>query len=174
MHRFVSIALIMTVLITTALITTSPVGVGTAAHAAADSGGWTLPVTPPRCTVTEAKSGDVGHCLLAFYHDPSTTGWGVPPAPGVGEGWSYTGSRYNGSAALAAWEAGQIVGNSAPVAGLAAGKLQTHVAVRALFEGFLQEIADGGYRVRDASGYSFRCTSDNGGWNCPSGDPGDL
>ncbi|MEJ7801108.1 MAG: M15 family metallopeptidase [Ilumatobacter sp.] len=163
MHRFVSFALF-----TTALVGFSPTA------QAADAGSWTSPIPPPRCTVAEANSGDVGHCLLSFYHDPATTGWGAPPAPGVGDGWSYTGSGYNGSPALAAWEAAQIGANAGAVAGLAPGRVETHVAVQALFEGFLQEISDRGYRVRDASGYSFRCTTGTGGWSCPSGDPNDL
>jgi hypothetical protein len=48
------------------------------------------------------------------------------------------------------------------------------VAAQALFEGFLNEINAKGYRVREASGYAFRCTAGNGGWDCPSGDPTDL
>ena len=56
----------------------------------------------------------------------------------------------------------------------ASGTLQTHVAARALFEGFLDEISAKGYRVRDGSGYSFRCTDGSGGWSCPGGDPSDL
>ena len=55
-----------------------------------------------------------------------------------------------------------------------AGTLETPRDAQALFEGFLDEITANGYRVRDASGYSFRCTAGSGGWNCPSGDPDDL
>ncbi len=137
-----------------------------------DNTPWRLPETPPRCTVAQAESGDVGGCLLAFYYDPASTGWGSPPAPGVGDGWNWIGWTYNGSPALADWEATYIARNQQPVAGLR--KLETHIAAQQLFEGFLSEIAAKGYRVRDASGYSFRCTSGNGGWSCPSGDPRDL
>jgi hypothetical protein len=150
-----------------------------AAAVADDDGGearddtpWQLPVTPPRCSVEQAESGDVGDCLMVFYADPSETGWGAPPAPGVGEGWDWNGYRYNGSPALADWEETYIASNTDEVAGL--DSLETHVAAQALFEGFLDEIAFHGYRVRDASGYSFRCTSGNGGWSCPSGNPDDL
>jgi len=142
--------------------------------AALDNTPWTVPVPPPRCTKQQADSGDVGGCSLAFYEDPATTGWGVPPAPGVGTGWVWSWSRYNGSPALATWEATYIARNAQVVGGLRAGTLQTHVAAQALFEGFLDEITFNGYRVRDASGYSFRCTAGSGGWNCPSGDPDDL
>ena len=165
-------------LIAAALSIVTIAGLGLTAGAptvgAADDTPWRIPVTPPRCTTAQAEAGDVAGCLLAFYHDPSTTGWGVPPAPGVGPGWSFSGSRYNGSPALADWEAHQIGENDAPIGTLAAGHLETHRAAQPLFEGFLTEITARGYRVRDASGYSFRCTSGNGGWDCPSGDPDDL
>jgi hypothetical protein len=141
---------------------------------ALDNAAWRLPVAPPRCTNAQADSGDVGDCLVAFYQDPATTGWGAPPAPGVGVGWNWNGYTYRGSPALADWERDQIASNNDDVAGLDPGELHTHVAAQALFEGFLTEISANGYRVRDASGYSFRCTSGNGGWSCPSGDPNDL
>ncbi len=168
------------------LITAAVLGSGVVAGAAVtattqavtgaplDDTPWELPSTPPRCTRADADSGDVGHCLLASYDDPADTGWGRPPAPGVGDGWLWTGSRYNGSPALADWESDRIAENREEVAGLPRGQLETHVAAKALFEGFLREIDALGYRVRDASAYSFRCTSGNGGWSCPSGDPGDL
>ena len=167
MHRFIAAAL--TVAAVAGLAPAGP-----AAQAGAEDTPWRLPVTPPRCSVSEANSGDVADCLLAFYHDPSTTGWGVPPAPGVGEGWSFSGARYNGSPALADWESQQIGRNAVAIGKLAAGTVQTHRAAQPLFEGFLTEITARGYQVSNASGYSFRCTSGNGGWDCPSGDPDDL
>jgi hypothetical protein len=141
---------------------------------ALDDTPWTLPAPPPRCTTDQANAGDVAGCIVAFYDDPSTTGWGVPPAPGVGDGWTWGGYRYNGSAALTGWESTWIDANTDAVAGLRAGSLETHTYARALFEGFLDEISANGYRVREASGYSFRCTAGSGGWECPSGDPDDL
>ena len=131
-----------------------------------------LPVLP-RYIHGPLDSGDVAGCVVVFYEEPSATGWGSPPAPGVGDGWVWNGYRYNGSPALADWEATYIEANTEPVAGLAAGTLETHAAARVLFEGFLNEISANGYRVRDASGYGFRCTAGNGGWECPSGDPDD-
>lgn len=139
-----------------------------------DDAPWTLPETPPRCSTSQASSGDVADCLLAFFQDPSLTGWGSPPAPGVGPGWDWLGHTYNGSPALADWEADHITPNTSPVAGKSPGYLETHIGAQVLFEGFLNEIAARGYRVRDVTGYSFRCTSGNGGWDCPSGDPDDL
>jgi hypothetical protein len=111
---------------------------------------------------------------VVFYDDPAETGWGVPPAPGVGDGWVWNGARYNGSPALAGWESTYIEANTEPVAGLRTGTLEFHASARALFEGFLDEITTLGYRVRDASGYGFRCTAGSGGWSCPSGDPDRL
>ncbi len=169
--------MLRSILVTASLLGTALAGAAFGAGdtvQALDDTPWELPSTPPRCTRDEADAGDVAHCLLAFYDDPADTGWGAPPAPGVGEGWTWTGSRYNGSPALAAWEAERIVQNDETVANLQAGRLLTHVAAQPLFEGFLREISAKGYRVRDASGYSFRCTSGNGGWSCPSGDPSDL
>jgi hypothetical protein len=141
---------------------------------ALDNTPWRLPVTPPRCSTAQAESGNVDGCLLAFYEEPAATGWGTPPAPGVGEGWRWNGYWYNGSPALASWESTYIASNTTKIGGLNAGNLQTHVAVRSLFEGFLSEITANGYRVADASGYAFRCTSANGGWSCPSGSPSGL
>jgi hypothetical protein len=165
-------------LIALALATlTTGVVVGTDAGppvAAADDTPWVLPETPPRCTRSQADSGDVADCLLAFYDDPADIGYGRPPAPGVGEGWTWNGYWYNGSPALAEWESTQIAANSSTVAGIRAGALETHRAAQPLFEGFLAEISANGYRVYGASGYGYRCTSGNGGWSCPSGDPDDL
>ena len=166
--------MIRSLLITAAVLGSTLVATAPSSIQALDDTPWTLPSTPPRCTQDEADSGDVGHCLVAFYNDPADTGWGQPPAPGVGEGWSWNGYRYNGSPALEQWEAERIAENADTVATLSPGQLETHVEVQALFEGFLREIAANGYRVRDASGYGFRCTSGNGGWSCPSGDPADL
>lgn len=171
-HTFLTGALI-TISATASIATVAAVTDADPVHAADDTP-WTLPETPPRCTTAQATSGDVAGCLLAFYDDPADTGWGAPPAPGVGPGWSWLGYTYNGSPALDAWEATYIAANTAPVAGKAAGYLETHAAAQTLFEGFLGEIAANGYRVHAVSGYSFRCTSANGGWSCPSGDPGDL
>jgi hypothetical protein len=174
MHRSIRRRLLISgSLLAGALVTSTPLAPA-AAVLALDNTPWVVPAPPARCTTQQAASGNVAGCVLTFYADPATTGWGAPPAPGIGEGWTWNGYRYNGSPALAAWESTYVASNSGPVGGLRAGTLQTHVAAQALFEGFLDEISAKGYRVRDASGYSFRCTSANGGWSCPSGDPDDL
>jgi hypothetical protein len=141
---------------------------------ASDDDPWILPVPPEHCTEEQVDSGDVAGCTVVFYDDPSETGWGVPPAPGVGDGWEWSGYRYNGSPVLADWEDEQIVANTEPVAGFRAGTLETHKYAQVLFEGFLNEITERGYDVRDVSGYGFRCTAGSGGWECPGGDPDDL
>ena len=165
-----------TLVVATALTVTSTVAAVGASQLvqALDDTPWRLPVTPPSCTVAQADSGDVGGCMITSYADPSTTGWGAPPAPGVGDGWTWNGYWYNGSPALAGWESTYIATNTTEVAGKPPGYFQTHVDAQPLFEGFLDEISANGYRVSHASAYSFRCTSGNGGWNCPTGDPTDL
>jgi hypothetical protein len=135
---------------------------------------WTLPVPPPRCTTQQANSGNVANCLLAFYGYPGSQGWGEPPQPGVGPGWNWSANSYSGSPALAEFEAAYIRANVTRLGDVRPGDLETHVAAQALFEGFLNEITARGYEVNHASGYSFRCTSGNGGWSCPSGDTADL
>jgi hypothetical protein len=138
---------------------------------ATPAGAYTVPVPPPKCTAAQAESGNVGGCLMSFWGYPGTRGWGEAPAPGVGPGWVWTGNTFSGSPALAAFEAANITANSERLGTLAPGYVETHVAARALFEGFLAEIQAGGYAVRHASAYSFRCT---GAWSCPDGDVNDL
>jgi hypothetical protein len=135
---------------------------------------WTLPTPPPRCTTQQADSGNVANCLFAFYGYAGSKGWGEPPQPGVGTGWNWSNNSYSGSPALAEFEAAHITANDTRIGDVRPGDLETHVAVRALFEGFLNEITARGYEVDHVHGYSFRCTSGNGGWSCPSGDTADL
>ena len=104
-----------------------PFAAATPVAQALDNTPWVLPSSPPRCTTQKVESGDVAGCVITFYDEPSATGWGVPPAPGVGEGWRWNGYWYNGSPALAAWESTYIAANTEPVGGLRAGTLQTHV-----------------------------------------------
>lgn len=134
--------------------------------AALDMTPYTRPVPPPKCTQDQVNSGDVGSCLLYGTNagnNPDENGWGVPPAPGVGEGWVWNGYTYSGSPALATFEATYISANTAPLGNMRAGTFQMHTDVRQLFEGFLAELVAGGYVIRHASGYSFRCT---GAWDC--------
>ncbi len=142
-----------------------------------DNTPWTLPTRPPLCTKTQADSGNVAGCLLALNYDPAASGWGTPPAPGVGDGWVWKGNTYNGSPALASWEATYITENKTKVGPVAPGVLDTHIGVWPLFEGFIAEIVANGYKVTpyDVGGYTFRCTggSNVNGWKC-DGDVADL
>lgn len=172
--------MIRQVMVTTSIVAASAmVAIGAdlatpAPAGAVDDTPWTLPERPPQCTRAQAESGDVAGCLLAFWSEPHADGYGNPPEPGVGDGWEWNGYTYNGSPALATWEQSRMVANDGGLAGLPAGYLETHRSVQLLFEGFVADISAGGYRVRDVVGYTFRCTSGNGGWSCPSGDPDDL
>lgn len=141
------------------------------AATALDPTPYTVPLPPPKCTSAQADSGNVGSCLLASWSRPDVDGWGVAPTPGAGAGWEWTGYTYSGSPVLAEFEAAHIAANTAPVGDLPVGYLETHIDARQLFEGFLGELQAGGYEIRHASGYSFRCT---GQWSCPAGDPSDL
>lgn len=144
------------------------------AHAELDNTPWRVPETPPACTEFQGVTGDVAGCLLAFAGHPATTGWGVPPAPGVGDGWDWNGSTYNGSTALLGWESTLMVRTTQAIGGIKAGLLRSHRGVRLLFEGFLTEISANGYRLSSIGGYGFRCTNTNGGWSCPSRRISDL
>ena len=129
------------------------------------------------CTTAQADSGNVAGCLLASFKSPTESGWGAPPAPGVGDGWVWKGNTYNGSPALASWEATYITDNKVKVGPVAPGVLDTHVGIAPLFEGFVAEIFANGYKVSsyDIGGYTFRCTggSNVNGWRC-NGDVDDL
>ncbi len=142
-----------------------------------DNTPWTLPTRPPLCTKTQADTGNVAGCLLALNYDPAASGWGTPPAPGVGDGWVWKGNTYNGSPALASWEATYITENKTKVGTVPPGVLDTNIGVWPLFEGFIAEISANGYKVKpyDVSGYTFRCTggSNLNGWKC-AGDVSDL
>ena len=153
----------------------APVIAGPAGQAAAlDMTPYAVPVPPPKCTSSQIESGNVGGCLLFGTYAgnrPGSNGWGEALAPGVGDGWRWNGYTYSGSPVLAGFEAAHIGANTERIGNLRAGTFESHVSVRQLFEGFLAELAAGGYSIRHASGYSYRCT---GTWNCPSGSVDDL
>ena len=109
--------------------------------------------------------------MITFYDEPSSTGWGVPPAPGVGDGWQWNGYWYNGSPALRHGSRRTSPPTPSRWRGLEPGTLRTHVAARALFEGFLDEIAPTGTGFATAAATRSGARHGNGGWSCPSGDP---
>lgn len=91
-----------------------------------------------------------------------------PPA-----GWTWLGWAYNGSAALAPFEAAMTMNRSA-FSSVRAGQLRTFPEALALFEGFAREVAAGGYQLRDIGIYAFRCTSNSGRKDCWGLSPASL
>jgi hypothetical protein len=90
-------------------------------------------------------------------YEPGTP---FPPA-----GWSWLGWAYNGSAALAPFEA-TMTTNRSGFSTVRAGQLRAFPEALALFEGFAREVAAGGYTLRDIGIYAFRCTSNSGRKDC--------
>jgi len=124
---------------------------------------WTSPSMPTKCTEVQIATGDVASCVITKYTDVTKTGWGTPPFPiaadgSLNPGWKSNGWAYSGSPALKDWEAA-LWKNANKVGTIRAGALQAPPAALALFEGFLGEIQVSGYRITDAIGYNFRCTS---------------
>lgn len=136
---------------------------------AADAG-WSAPSMPPPCTDEELAAGEVATCLVSPRGAPPRLGWGAPPFPSPDpqtpdawppDGWSWLGWGYNGSPALTDWESHQAA-TTRDLGAIGAGRLTMHADALALFEGFLAEVAAGGYDVREYGGYVFRCTSGTG------------
>ena len=74
-------------------------------------------------------------------------------------GWTWLGWGYNGSAALADWEAA-LASNTSAFGAVRVGSLRTPPEVLPLFEGFLREIQARGYSIIGGTGtYVFRCTA---------------
>jgi hypothetical protein len=124
---------------------------------------WTLPAMPAKCTEAQIAAGAVASCVITKYTDVTKTGWGTPPFPIAADGtlnpgWKSNGWAYSGSPALKDWESA-LWKNAEKVGTIRAGALQAPPAALALFEGFLGEIQTNGYRITDAIGYNFRCTS---------------
>lgn len=86
------------------------------------------------------------------------------PGTFPGPGWTWLGWAYNGSAALASWES-RMVTNSTKIGPVRVSQIRTLPEALPLYEGFLREIVAGGYTIRDAGNYAFRCTS-NAGKTC--------
>ncbi|MCU1393705.1 MAG: hypothetical protein JWM34_2133 [Ilumatobacteraceae bacterium] len=84
-----------------------------------------------------------------------TGGGTFPPS-----GWTWIGWAYNGSPALAAWEA-QLVSNPKPIGKVFAKQIRSLPDAEPLFEGFVRDIVAGGYAITDVGTYAFRCTSNS-------------
>ena len=172
-RRAAAVALAALLLVGTAVSPVSSLPVGRAA-AANDMTPWRLPFRPAKCTTKQIQAVAIADCLLSAWDDPVDNGWPKPPFPsdpavenGVGivpmDGWEFTSAyySYNKSPALAAWEA-LLVGNQSTFGTIKANQIKSMPETLPLFEGFLREIMAGGYKIRDAASYSFRCTSGSG------------
>jgi len=137
-----------------------------------DNKPWVYPTRPPRCTSKQMSAGTVATCLVSGGDEPDSNSWPAPPFPSdpaTGSdvaiipmpGWNFGGFGYNGSPALAGWEA-MLVGNQQSIGPLKANTLRSMPDALPLFEGFLRDIVAGGYHITDAGMYSFRCTSGSG------------
>jgi len=126
---------------------------------------WTAPVMPAKCTDVQIAAGDVASCVISKYSEETKVTWGTPPFPIAADGtlkpgWRSNGWAYSGSPALKDWEAA-LRKNADKIGSIRAGALQAPPAALALFEGFLGEIQANGYRITDAVGYNYRCTSNS-------------
>lgn len=160
------VALVAYAAIVVAMATAPSVARAAAIGDTADNTPWTLPSMPPKCTTAQISSGDVSNCLITDWGKIAEKGWGAPPFPfaSVGgelqPGWKWLGWSYNGSPALAAWEAGMHA-NAEKVGRLNAKQIKAPYAAHLLMMGFLSEIQEAGYRLNDAMAYNFRCTSNS-------------
>ena len=151
-----------------------PVPGSSVGHAAGnDNTPWTYPTRPARCTSKQMTAGTVANCLVSGGRDEADgNGWPMAPFPSDPAsgsdvavipmpGWRFGGFGYNGSPALAEWEA-MMIGNQLSIGPLKPNTLRSMPDALPLFEGFLRDIVAGGYRITDAGMYSFRCTSGSG------------
>ncbi len=160
------IALVAYAAVVVAMVTAPSVARAAAIGNTADNTPWTLPSMPPKCTTAQIAAGDVATCLIVDWGNIAGKGWGTPPFPfaSVGgelqPGWKWLGWSYNGSPALAEWEA-NMYANPEKVGRLNAKQIKAPYAAHLLIMGFLTEIQDAGYRLNDAMAYNFRCTSNS-------------
>ena len=172
------IALVAYAAVVMAMVTGPSVAGAAAIGDTSDNTPWTLPSMPPKCSTEQIASGDVSGCLITDWGKIAEKGWGTPPFPyeSVGgelsAGWKWLGWSYNGSPALAEWEA-NMAANPEKVGRLNAKQIKAPYAAHLLFMGFLTEIQDAGYRLNDAMAYNFRCTS-NSRKDCSSLDANSL
>lgn len=105
-----------------------------------------------------------GCIITADGTEPEERGWPTAPFPTATNGtfppagWTWLGWGYNGSPALAAWEA-SLVRNAASIGVLKAGQVRAFPEALPLWEGFLAEIQARGYTILNGGTYVFRCTA---------------
>jgi putative cell wall-binding protein len=160
------VALVAYAAVVIAMVTAPSVAGAAAVGDTSDNTPWTLPSMPPKCSTEQIESGDVSTCLITDWGKIAEKGWGTPPFPyetvggELSAGWKWLGWSYNGSPALAEWEA-NMAANPEKVGRLNAKQIKAPYAAHVLFMGFLTEIQDAGYRIGDAMAYNFRCTSNS-------------
>lgn len=162
----IAIALVAYAAVVVAMVTAPTMAKAVAIGDTSDNTPWTLPSMPPKCSSTQIGSGDVSTCLISSWGNIAEKGWGTPPFPYAtvgGEfssGWKWLGWSYNGSPALAEWEA-NMSANPDKVGRLNPKQIKAPYAAHVLFMGFLTEIQESGYRISDAMAYNYRCTSNS-------------
>jgi putative cell wall-binding protein len=160
------IALVAYAAVVVAMMTAPSVARAAAIGNTADTTPWTLPSMPPKCSTAQIAAGDVATCLITDWGNIADKGWGAPPFPFAtvgGElqsGWKWLGWSYNGSPALAEWEA-NMYANPEKIGRLNAKQIKAPYAAHLLIMGFLTEVQEAGYRLNDAMAYNFRCTSNS-------------
>jgi hypothetical protein len=100
-----------------------------------------------------ASTGIVDEATATSLGVQNTTGGTFPPT-----GWTWLGWGYNGSPALATFEA-QLVGNQQQIGSMRPGSLRSFPGSLPLFENFYAEIQSRGYVIGDGGSYVFRCTA---------------
>jgi hypothetical protein len=85
----------------------------------------------------------------------------------------WAGWAYNGSPVLASWEAA-LTRSGSSIGPVRAGNLVAPPAVLALYEGFVRDLVNGGYAIKESGSYSFRCTSNSGRKDCVGLTPASL
>ena len=162
----IAIALVAYAAVVVAMVTAPTMAKAVAIGDTSDNTPWTLPSMPPKCSSTQIGSGDVSTCLISSWGNIAEKGWGTPPFPyatvggELSSGWKWLGWSYNGSPALAEWEA-NMSANPDKVGRLNPKQIKAPYAAHVLFMGFLSEIQESGYRISDAMAYNYRCTSNS-------------
>ena len=162
----IAIALVAYAAVVMAMVTAPTMAKAAAIGDTSDNTPWTLPSMPPKCSTSQIASGDVSTCLISSWGDIAEKGWGTPPFPyatvggELSSGWKWLGWSYNGSPALAEWEANMST-NPDKVGRLNPNQIKAPYAAHLLFMGFLTEIQESGYRISDAMAYNYRCTSNS-------------
>ncbi len=119
------------------------------------------------------QSGLFGYILGYRIQLAGTKTIGTVPLSATTGVWKWNGGSYNGSPALAAWEA-TMVRTTTTIGPLKAGTIIGPPEVVPLFAGFLGDLVRGGYSIKEAYSYAFRCTSNSASRDCAGLDADSL